>query len=85
VAGLAFAGLVIGLEIVRAVLVAMTDRPLAHVLSVQADLRAVGSAIFGITVRGVAPAAYPPIVLALLMVGCLLVLRSRVRAVEIVT
>jgi ABC-2 type transport system permease protein len=86
VAGLAFAGLVVGLEIVRGVLGAMTDRPEPHVLSLQNDLRVVGNTIFGIATRGpVVPAAYPPIVLALLAVGCLLVLRSRVRAVEIVT
>jgi ABC-2 type transport system permease protein len=86
VAGLAFAGLVVGLEIVRGVLGAMTDRPEPHVLSLQNDLRVVGNTIFGIVTRGpVVPAAYPPIVLALLAVGCLLVLRSRVRAVEIVT
>jgi ABC-2 type transport system permease protein len=85
VAGLAFAGLVVGLEIVRSVLAAMTDQPLAHLLSVQADLKAVGALIFGITVRGVAPATYPPIVLALVAASCLAILRSRVRAVEIVT
>jgi len=86
VAGLALAGVVVGLEIVRGVLGAITDRPEAHVLSIQNDLRVVGNLIFGIAERGVAvPAAYPPIALALLAVGCLLVLRSRVRAVEIVT
>jgi len=86
VAGLALAGVVVGLEIVRGVLGAITDRPEAHVLSIQNDLRVVGNLIFGIAERGVAvPAAYPPIALALLAAGCLLVLRSRVRAVEIVT
>jgi ABC-2 type transport system permease protein len=86
VAGLAFAGLMVGLEIVRGVLGAITDRPEAHALSIQNDLRVVGNLIFGIAERGVrVPAAYPPIALALLAVGCLLVLRSRVRAVEIVT
>lgn len=85
VAGLAFAGVVVGLEIVRSVLAAMTDQPLAHLLSVQADLKAVGAQLFGLTVRGVAPAAYPPFVLALVALGCLAILRSRVRAVEIVT
>ncbi len=86
VAGLAFAGLMVGLEIVRGVLGAITDRPEAHALSIQNDLRVVGNLIFGIAERGArVPVAYPPIALALLAVGCLLVLRSRVRAVEIVT
>ena len=86
VAGLALAGVVVGLEIVRGVLAAITDQPEAHVLSIQNDLRVVGNLIFGIAERGArVPVAYPPIALALLAVGCLLVLRSRVRAVEIVT
>jgi ABC-2 type transport system permease protein len=86
VAGLALAGVVVGLEIVRGVLGAMTDRPEAHILSIQNNLRMVGNLIFGIAERGVpVPVAYPPIALALLAGGCLLVLRSRVRAVEIVT
>ena len=85
VAGLAFVGLFIGLEIVRGVLVTIADRPEAHVLSLQNDLRVVGNLIFGITERGVpVPAVYPPIVLVLVALGCLAVLRARVRAVEIV-
>ena len=85
VAGLAFVGLFIGLEIVRGVLVAIGDRPEAHVLSLQNDLRVVGNLMFGITERGVpVPAVYPPIVLVLVALGCLAVLRARVRAVEIV-
>jgi len=86
VAGLALAGVVVGLEIVRGVLAAITDRPEAHVLSIQNCLRVVGNLIFGIAERGAPlPASYPPIALALLATGCLLVLRKRVRAVEIVT
>jgi ABC-2 type transport system permease protein len=86
VAGLALAGFVVGLEIVRGVLAVITDRPEAHVLSIQNSLRVVGNLIFGIAERGAPlPAAYPPIALALLAAGCLLVLRKRVRAVEIVT
>ena len=85
VAGLAFVGLFIGLEIVRGVLVTIGDRPEAHVLSLQNDLRVVGNLMFGITERGVpVPAVYPPIVLVLVALGCLAVLRARVRAVEIV-
>jgi ABC-2 type transport system permease protein len=85
VAGLAFVGLFIGLEIVRGVLVTIADRPEAHVLSLQNDLRVVGNLMFGITERGVpVPAVYPPVVLVLVALGCLAVLRARVRAVEIV-
>jgi ABC-2 type transport system permease protein len=86
VAGLALAGLVIGLEIVRGVLGAMTDRPEARIFSLQADLRIVGNAVFGIVDHGLSvPVAYSAAALALVAAGCLLVLRARVRAVEIVT
>jgi ABC-2 type transport system permease protein len=85
VAGLAFVGLFIGLEIVRGVLVGIADRPEAHVLSLQNNLRVVGNLVFGITERGFAvPAAYPPLAIVLVGLGCLAVLRARVRAVEIV-
>jgi len=86
VAGLGFVGLFIGLEIVRGVLANVADRPEAHVLSLQNDLRVIGNLLFGIAERGApVPPAYPPIVLVLVALGCLAVLRSRVRAVEIVT
>jgi ABC-2 type transport system permease protein len=86
VAGLGLAALVVGLEIVRGVLGAITDRPEIHVISIHNDLRVVGNLIFGIAERGArVPVAYPLLALALLAIGCLLVLRSRVRAVEIVT
>jgi hypothetical protein len=71
---------------VSTVLVHIADRPEAHVLSLQDDLGMIGNQLFGIAERGApVPAAYPPIVLALAALGCLAVLRSRVRAVEIVT
>jgi ABC-2 type transport system permease protein len=86
VAGLGFVGLYIGLGLVSTVLVNIADRPEARVLSLQDDLRILGNLLFGIEGRGVPiPLAYPPIVLALVALGCLAVLRSRVRAVEIVT
>ncbi len=86
VAGLGFVGLFIGLGLVSTVLVKIADRPEAQVLSLQDDLRMIGNLLFGIEGRGVTvPPVYPPIVLALVAVGCLAVLRSRVRAVEIVT
>jgi ABC-2 type transport system permease protein len=85
VAGLAFVGLFVGLEIVRGVLTRFADRPEAQVLSVQQDLRAVGNALFGIAARATAlPVVWPALTLALAAVACLFVLRARVRAVEIV-
>jgi len=86
VAGLAFVGLFVGLEIVRGVLMRFADRPEAQVLSLQQDLRAVGNALFGIAARAAAlPVWWPALVLVLAVVSCLFVLRARVRAVEIVT
>lgn len=85
VAGLAFAGLVVGLEIARGVLEGILDRPEARVLSLQNDLRILGNLLFGVAESGGAvPAIYPVVVLALTAAGCLAILRARVRAVEIV-
>jgi ABC-2 type transport system permease protein len=85
VAGIAFAGLILGLETARGVLVMLTRRPEAHLLSIQQDLKIVGEALFGLASRDAGiPAAYPLLVVAVVMVGCLAVLRARVRAVEIV-
>ncbi len=86
VAGLAFVGVWVGVEIVRGVLTQIADRPEAEVLSLQQDLRAVGNALFGIAERaGTLSPIWPALVLIAVAAGCLLVLRSRVRAVEIVT
>jgi hypothetical protein len=85
VAGLAFFGLVFGLEIVRGILRALTGRPESALLSVQADLQSLGNALFGITDRAFQVAwPYPAAVLAAVSLGCLAILRARVRAVEIV-
>jgi ABC-2 type transport system permease protein len=85
VAGLAFAGLIVGLEIVRGVLLGILDRPEAHALSLQTDLRLIGNLLFGIVGRGVSvPTGYPVTALVLVAVACVLILRARVRAVEIV-
>jgi ABC-2 type transport system permease protein len=85
VAGLGFFGLVFGLEIVRGVLRALYDRPESTLLSVQADLQSLANALFGITDRAFAvPWAYPALVLVAVSLGCLAILRARVRAVEIV-
>ena len=86
VAGLGFFGLVAGLEMVRLVLQNGFNRKEAVLLSLQADLQALGVALFGVVDRQLdVPWAWPLLVLVAVSLGCLAVLRSRVRAVEIVT
>ena len=86
VAGLGFFGLVAGLEMVRLVLQNGFNRKEAVLLSLQADLQALGVALFGVTDRQLdVPWAWPLLVLVAVSLGCLAILRSRVRAVEIVT
>lgn len=85
VAGLAFFGLIFGLELVRGILRAVYDRPESLLVSLSASLQAVGNAMFGIESRAFdIPWVQPALVLALVCLGCLAVLRSRVRAVAIV-
>ena len=85
VAGLSFFGLLIGLEVARGILYALYRRPETALLSLQADLRSLGVTLFGLTERAVAvPWAYAAAMLAAVSLGCLAILRSRVRAVEIV-
>lgn len=85
VAGIGFAGLLLGLEAARGVLAMLTRRPEAHLLSLQQDLRALGNALFGISAPGgEVPTLYPLLVLAAVTAACVAVLRARVRAVEIV-
>jgi ABC-2 type transport system permease protein len=85
VAGLGLVGAWAGLEIARQIVRAIARRQEATLLSVQADLRAVGSALFGLPARGdVLPWIWPALVLAAVTGACLLVLRARVRAVEVV-
>jgi len=86
VAGLGFFGTFVGLEMVRVVLRNALDQRWATLLSLQADLRGIGNVLFGTTPRrwdAVDP-AQAALVLALTGAACLLVLRSRVRAVEVV-
>ena len=85
VSGLSFAGLVVGLEIARGVIRVMSGSAFSVLVSFQGSLRAFGNALFGITDRWLdIPWAYPVLLLAVLSAGSLLVLRARVRAVEIV-
>jgi ABC-type transport system involved in multi-copper enzyme maturation permease subunit len=86
VAGLAFVGLVFGLEMIRLVLQNAFDRKEAVLLSLQADLQSLGVALFGVVNRQLDIFwGWPLLVLAVVSVGCVAILRSRVRAVEIVT
>jgi hypothetical protein len=86
VAGLGLFGMILGLEMLRLVLQQGFHQPFAMLLSVQTDLRALGVALFGLSDRQVVMGwGWPALVLALLSLACLAILRSRVRAVEIVT
>jgi hypothetical protein len=86
VAGLAFVAVFFGLEMIRAVLQAGFHRREAALLSLQADLRAVGTALFGtVDPAGGAHWAWSLAVLVAVALGCLAVLHARVRAVEIVS
>jgi ABC-2 type transport system permease protein len=86
VAGLGFFGLVAGLEMVRLVLQNGFNRKEAVLLSLQADLQALGVALFGVVDHQLdIPWGWPLLVLVVVSLACLAILRSRVRAVEIVT
>jgi ABC-2 type transport system permease protein len=86
VAGLGLFGMIVGLEMVRLILQQGFRQPYAMLLSVQTDLRALGVALFGLSDRQVVMGwGWPALVLASLCLACLAILRSRVRAVEIVT
>jgi ABC-2 type transport system permease protein len=85
VAGIGFFGIAVGLEVARGILYAMYRRPETALISFRASLQSLAAAVFGLTERAVSlPWFYPATVLAVVALGCLLVLRSRVRAVEIV-
>lgn len=85
VAGLGFFGLLMGLELVHGILREAFDRPEAALLSVMTGLQTIGRALFGISDRAFAlPWPWAALVLAAVCLGCLAVLRARVRAVEIV-
>ncbi len=84
IAGLSFFGLVMGLDVARAILVHIVRAEWASVVSLQGNLEAVAVALFGIAGRRTAEPAWASAVLVLAIGAALLVLRSRVRAVEIV-
>jgi hypothetical protein len=70
---------------IRLVLQNAFNRKEAVLLSLQADLRSLGVALFGVVNRQLDIFwGWPLLVLAVVSLGCLAILRSRVRAVEIV-
>jgi ABC-2 type transport system permease protein len=86
VAGLSLVAVLIGLEMLRTILQYGFDRKEAVLVSLWADLKALGVALFAVRDPQLEIAWFwPLLVLALISAGCLLVLRARVRAVEIVS
>jgi ABC-2 type transport system permease protein len=85
VAGIGFFAIVAGLEVARGILYAIYRRPETALISFRASLQSLAAALFGLGERAVSlPWFYPAALLAMVALGCLLVLRARVRAVEIV-
>jgi ABC-2 type transport system permease protein len=84
VAGLAFFGLLIGLDIVQGIVGVIARWPPAILMSVQACINAVGEALLGSRPEDALHWIWPALALVTWWAGSLLVLRARVRAVEIV-
>jgi ABC-2 type transport system permease protein len=84
VAGLGFFALMVVSNLVLVVVRQIWDAPGVLVLSVWDDLTSLGNALFGVPARAALHWAYPALALCVLALGCLAVLRSRVRAVEVV-
>lgn len=86
-AGLGFFFVFVGSTVAHAIAWRATRSAYAGLISIQASLRRVGEAIFGVKPSRMT-AELPPeaafIAVAVLVVGCLYVLKTRVRAVEIV-
>jgi ABC-type transport system involved in multi-copper enzyme maturation permease subunit len=84
VAGLTFFGLLMGLDMVSGIVGAIARWPATILFSIQACVNALGDALLGAPREAALPWAYPALVLAAVAFLSLAVLRSRVRAVEIV-
>lgn len=82
VAGLSFFALLVGLQMVREILVHVVRADWAALLSPWANLETLAARLFGMPATADALAA--ALALALVASGSLLVLRTRVRAVEVV-
>jgi ABC-2 type transport system permease protein len=84
VAGLTFVLLWVGLGVLGPLLALVLNAPVAELLSFEGDLRRVGSALFGTASASALHWAWAAGALGLASGASLLVLRSRVRAVEVV-
>lgn len=84
VAGLAFFGLLMGLDMVQGIVGAIGRWPATILLSIQACVNALGDALLGAPRETSVPWIYPALVLLAVALASLAVLRSRVRAVEVV-
>lgn len=86
-AGLGFFFVFVGSTVAQAIAWRATRSPFAGLISIQAAMRRVGEAVFAVKPSRMT-AELPPewafVVLAAIALGCLLVLKTRVRAVEIV-
>jgi ABC-type transport system involved in multi-copper enzyme maturation permease subunit len=86
VAGLSFFAVALGLEPIATIARALSGSPRAGLISVRACLEALGASLLGVSAPPAAPRPLEAaLVLGLAAAACLLVFRSRVRAVEIVT
>ena len=84
VAGLAFFGLLMGLDMVSGIVGAIGRWPATILFSIQACVNVLGDALLAAPREEALPWIYPALVLVALGIASLAVLRSRVRAVEIV-
>jgi ABC-2 type transport system permease protein len=84
VSGLAFFGLLIGLDVARAILVNAMHLDWAGAVSLQGNLDALGVALFGLTGRQAVSPWIAAAALSIVVAGSLQILYRRVRAVEIV-
>ena len=86
-AGLGFFFIFLGTEVTRGIVLRATRSPYATLISIQQCMRRLGEAIFDLpptrVLQGLPP-ELAALALGLLFAACLLVLRTRVRAVEIV-
>jgi hypothetical protein len=84
IAGIAFFGVISGLELARVILDVAFDAPWARLLSLQSDLQAIGQTVFGLATERDLPWAAAAGVLALTWSIAVIAIRGRVRAVEVV-
>ena len=85
VAGIGFFGLILALNLVLVIVRQIYRTRAVMLLSIRGDIEALGAALFGLTPE--APQlhwAWPALTLTAVCLTCLVILRSRVRAVEIV-